>query len=595
MARIDPGDMAKGLTAEGSGRVATYLSHGLIHSYTLECNYNTGRVGNEVPPTLEEENGNLVVGPNTTTCAVYTGNPEKYTPSSYASVGRACVIAMLDIRSQNKQSRIPKSKYKTLDRLRSFVAAEVRGRREYRNNNNSNANNTPPMVSVVQASSSRRKQQSSTSSTSSSGSSSSNNGRCDYGEIPWRRTAGDFDPANKSNFDSSNNNNNNNNDEVENDNDNNSDGDDNSYNNGNRKKGSNKEKNPAVVMINLTTIGDSYGHNNNNDNNNCNNTSNGGKRMSALMKPPIAPSGSSKQSGSNGRKSIRKQSHRYKSLQESDNSNNSNNNSDTDCVSVMALDGTEEQAAATIRQLEPKVFSFPPSIPAQVPAASISPSISAASSASSPSQTTASGYESDTSTSHSNNNKFPLRSGLRLKSSFANTTTDYASGQQQQQQLPLSARDGHSSSSSSNSGNDNRSTASENNANMNNAGGRLAAPANIRRSLGAGGKPAVVDKKISKTLKAAGAALALAQSMQNSKQSSQGQAQQHQHASKEERLLHAKYFKKEASFSDKRDSQFSHEWTLVLTEEQMQQQQLAQAEAQAQAEQAQAAAELEAV
>jgi hypothetical protein len=594
MARIDPGDMAKGLTAEGSGRVATYLSHGLIHSYTLECNYNTGRVGNEVPPTLEEENGNLVVGPNTTTCAVYTGNPEKYTPSSYASVGRACVIAMLDIRSQNKQSRIPKSKYKTLDRLRSFVAAEVRGRREYRNNNNSNANNTPPMVSVVQASSSRRKQQSSTSSTSSSGSSSSNNGRCDYGEIPWKRTAGDFDPANKSNFDSSNNNNHNNNDEVENDNDNNSDGDDNSYNNGNRKKGSNKEKDPAVVMINLTTIGDSYGHNNNNDNNNCNNTSNGGKRMSALMKPPIAPSGSSKQSGSNGRKSIRKQSHRYKSLQESDNSNNSNNNSDTDCVSVMALDGTEEQAAATIRQLEPKVFSFPPSIPAQVPAASISPSISAASSASSPSQTTASGYESDTSTSHNNNKKFPLRSGLRLKSSFANTTTDYASGQQQQQ-LPLSARDGHSSSSSSNSGNDNRSTASENNANLNNAGGRLVAPANIRRSLGAGGKPAVVDKKISKTLKAAGAALALAQSMQNSKQSSQGQAQQHQHASKEERLLHAKYFKKEASFSDKRDSQFSHEWTLVLTEEQMQQQQVAQAEAQAEAEQAQAAAELEAV
>ena len=36
MSRIDPGDMEKGLTAEGSGRVATYLAHRLIHSYTLE-------------------------------------------------------------------------------------------------------------------------------------------------------------------------------------------------------------------------------------------------------------------------------------------------------------------------------------------------------------------------------------------------------------------------------------------------------------------------------------------------------------------------------------------------------------------------------
>lgn len=51
MTRIDPGDMKKGLTAEGSGRVATYLSHGIIHSYTLECNYNTSKTANEVPET----------------------------------------------------------------------------------------------------------------------------------------------------------------------------------------------------------------------------------------------------------------------------------------------------------------------------------------------------------------------------------------------------------------------------------------------------------------------------------------------------------------------------------------------------------------
>ena len=37
MKRIDPGDVEKGLTAEGSGRVATYLAHKLIHRYVSVC------------------------------------------------------------------------------------------------------------------------------------------------------------------------------------------------------------------------------------------------------------------------------------------------------------------------------------------------------------------------------------------------------------------------------------------------------------------------------------------------------------------------------------------------------------------------------
>ena len=35
MTRIDPGDQAKGLTAEGSSRASTYPAHGIIHSSTL--------------------------------------------------------------------------------------------------------------------------------------------------------------------------------------------------------------------------------------------------------------------------------------------------------------------------------------------------------------------------------------------------------------------------------------------------------------------------------------------------------------------------------------------------------------------------------
>ena len=61
MTRIDPGDMKKGLTAEGSGRVATYLSHGIIHSYTLECNYNTSKTANEVPETGKISTKSLMI------------------------------------------------------------------------------------------------------------------------------------------------------------------------------------------------------------------------------------------------------------------------------------------------------------------------------------------------------------------------------------------------------------------------------------------------------------------------------------------------------------------------------------------------------
>ncbi len=46
MKRVDERD---GLSAEGSGRVAIMLATGLAHSYTLECNYNTGKVKTQPP------------------------------------------------------------------------------------------------------------------------------------------------------------------------------------------------------------------------------------------------------------------------------------------------------------------------------------------------------------------------------------------------------------------------------------------------------------------------------------------------------------------------------------------------------------------
>lgn len=126
MSRIDMCDQAKGLSAEGSGRVATYLKHKLIHSYTIECNYNTSRVGNEIAAPDVDPGGSTV-----TIASAFTTNPEKYTPSIYHGVGRACVVAILDLRGHNPCSRIPKSKFKTLDRIRSSIMIEVRSKKEF--------------------------------------------------------------------------------------------------------------------------------------------------------------------------------------------------------------------------------------------------------------------------------------------------------------------------------------------------------------------------------------------------------------------------------------------------------------------------------
>ena len=48
-------DKRDGMSREGSGRVAVLKLTGLTKSYTLECNYNTGRIVNVLPPTIKEQ------------------------------------------------------------------------------------------------------------------------------------------------------------------------------------------------------------------------------------------------------------------------------------------------------------------------------------------------------------------------------------------------------------------------------------------------------------------------------------------------------------------------------------------------------------
>lgn len=121
MYRTDPGDVHKGLTAEGSGRVSTYVRHRVIHSYTLECNYNSGSFGEIIP--LQGKG----ISPQP-----FLSSYDKYTPDTFAEVGRACLLAWLDVRGQNPVSRVAKSRFRTLDRIRAVLVPEVRLKKEFR-------------------------------------------------------------------------------------------------------------------------------------------------------------------------------------------------------------------------------------------------------------------------------------------------------------------------------------------------------------------------------------------------------------------------------------------------------------------------------
>lgn len=64
------------MSREGSGRVAVLKLTGLTKSYTLECNYNSGRIVNVLPPTIKESHNKVH------TILV----PPKYTPQTFEEV-----------------------------------------------------------------------------------------------------------------------------------------------------------------------------------------------------------------------------------------------------------------------------------------------------------------------------------------------------------------------------------------------------------------------------------------------------------------------------------------------------------------------------
>ncbi|XP_050447124.1 cytosolic carboxypeptidase-like protein 5 isoform X1 [Cataglyphis hispanica] len=105
-------DKRDGMSREGSGRVAVYKMTDLIRSYTLECNYNSGRLVNIIPARVRD-------GINKTMNPMYV--PPKYTPAVFEAVGAALGPSILDLTGSNPNSRLPNSQYRSLRGIKSHL------------------------------------------------------------------------------------------------------------------------------------------------------------------------------------------------------------------------------------------------------------------------------------------------------------------------------------------------------------------------------------------------------------------------------------------------------------------------------------------
>ena len=109
-------DKRDNLSKEGSGRVALYKLTGLVRCYTLECNYNTGKVVNSLVSPEDEVTD--------TEGGLYAEGPPRYTPAIYEDVGRAIAVSLLDYLGLNPISRVDNIAGVRLE-VAAFVASMI--------------------------------------------------------------------------------------------------------------------------------------------------------------------------------------------------------------------------------------------------------------------------------------------------------------------------------------------------------------------------------------------------------------------------------------------------------------------------------------
>ena len=109
------------MSKDGSGRVAIYKATGIVRCYTLECNYNIGRMVNLVPAAHNLNDPEV----NLETCPTYC-------PETYEDLGKGICLALLDSIDLNPYSRLKNSPYSDLMGAKVAVAEFLAGQLPFR-------------------------------------------------------------------------------------------------------------------------------------------------------------------------------------------------------------------------------------------------------------------------------------------------------------------------------------------------------------------------------------------------------------------------------------------------------------------------------
>ncbi|CAF0969548.1 unnamed protein product [Brachionus calyciflorus] len=138
-------DKREGLSKDGSGRVAMHKILGLIHSYTLECSYASGRSMNTIPPAANWNPRNGAISP-----PLHTDLPPKFLMEHYMDVGKALAIAALDISDTNPHTRVYNSSFGSLEAVRNWIKFYMRSKNGggIKSDNQGNKKTTKPKFPI---------------------------------------------------------------------------------------------------------------------------------------------------------------------------------------------------------------------------------------------------------------------------------------------------------------------------------------------------------------------------------------------------------------------------------------------------------------
>jgi len=120
-------DGGSGLSREGSGRVGVFKATNMVHSYTLECHYQTGRRLNTLTPKLNVDTTEVVAEEPVTdrNNKMYKDcRTPNYSVEIFEDVGHSICVALLEFIECNPISRMPTSHYKNLESVRKELIVQ---------------------------------------------------------------------------------------------------------------------------------------------------------------------------------------------------------------------------------------------------------------------------------------------------------------------------------------------------------------------------------------------------------------------------------------------------------------------------------------